>query len=185
MIIFLKANNMYRFIQSFFIAMLIVTGVAHSQNVGIGTDNPSEKLEVNGNLKTNGVILSNGGSQYDFLVKSTASGEVGYKKAYGAQAINYIICISGNWPSPNATTVSPFLGEIKMFAGSFAPQGWAFCHGQLLPINQNVSLFSLLGTTYGGNGQTSFALPDLRGATPVGSGVSPASYQWNLGQRTN
>ncbi|HEX2630126.1 MAG TPA: tail fiber protein [Chitinophagaceae bacterium] len=176
---------MYKFIQTTIASLLLTTIIAHSQNVGIGTDNPSEKLEVNGNVKTNGVILNNGGSQNDFLVKSNATGELGYKKAFGAQAINYIICINGNWPSPNAATVSPFLGEIKLFAGSFAPQGWALCQGQLLSISQNASLFSLLGTNYGGNGQSNFALPDLRGATPVGSGVSPASYQWVLGQRTN
>ena len=58
----------------------------------------------------------------------------------------------------------PFLAEIRIFAGSFAPRGWATCDGQLLPIAQNTALFSLLGTTYGGNGQTMFALPNLQGA---------------------
>jgi microcystin-dependent protein len=61
----------------------------------------------------------------------------------------------------------PFLGEIKMFSFDWAPQGWALCNGQFLPINQNQALFSLLGTTYGGNGQTTFALPNLRGRTPI------------------
>lgn len=61
----------------------------------------------------------------------------------------------------------PFLAEIRMFSFSFAPRGWALCNGQLLPINQNQALFSLLGTTYGGNGQTTFALPNLRGRTPL------------------
>ena len=67
----------------------------------------------------------------------------------------------------------PFLSEIRIFSFSFAPQGWAQCNGQLLPINQNQALFSLLGTTYGGNGQTNFALPDLRGRVPmhVGNGL--------------
>lgn len=66
----------------------------------------------------------------------------------------------------------PFLSEIRIMSFSFAPQGWAQCNGQLLPINQNQALFSLLGTTFGGNGQTTFALPDLRSRTPihVGSG---------------
>jgi microcystin-dependent protein len=66
----------------------------------------------------------------------------------------------------------PFLSEIRIMSFNFAPKGWAMCNGQLLPINQNQALFSLLGTTYGGNGQTTFALPDLRGQTPihVGSG---------------
>jgi microcystin-dependent protein len=66
----------------------------------------------------------------------------------------------------------PFLSEIRIFSFVFAPKGWALCNGQFLPINQNQALFSLLGTTYGGNGQTTFALPDLRGKVPihVGSG---------------
>jgi microcystin-dependent protein len=66
----------------------------------------------------------------------------------------------------------PFLSEIRIMSFNFAPKGWALCNGQLLPINQNQALFSLLGTTYGGNGQTTFALPDLRGSAPmhVGSG---------------
>jgi microcystin-dependent protein len=68
----------------------------------------------------------------------------------------------------------PFIGEIRAFGQAWAPQGWALCNGQLLSINQNQALFSLLGTTYGGNGQTTFALPDLRGRVPmhVGNGVT-------------
>lgn len=61
----------------------------------------------------------------------------------------------------------PFLGEIRMVTWNYPPKGWAFCNGQLLPINQNQALFSLLGTTYGGNGQTTFALPDLRDRVPL------------------
>jgi len=64
----------------------------------------------------------------------------------------------------------PFLGEIKMCSFNFAPKGWALCNGQFLPINQNQPLFALLGTMYGGNGQTTFALPDLRGRTPINFG---------------
>ena len=62
---------------------------------------------------------------------------------------------------------TPFLGEIKIISWNFAPQSWAFCNGQFLPINQNQALFSLLGTMYGGNGQTTFALPDLQGHVPI------------------
>src|SRR6478735_7991259 len=65
---------------------------------------------------------------------------------------------------------TPFLAEIKIISWNFAPQGWAFCNGQFLPINQNQALFSLLGTMYGGNGQTTFALPDLRGRVPTHRG---------------
>ena len=68
----------------------------------------------------------------------------------------------------------PFLSEIKMMSFSFPPKGWAFCNGQLMPINQNQALFSLLGTTYGGNGQTTFGLPNLQGKVPIhmGSGFT-------------
>ncbi len=82
----------------------------------------------------------------------------------------------------------PFLGEIKMFAGNFAPRNYAFCNGQLLPIQQNTALFSLLGTTYGGNGQTNFALPDLRGRAPIhqhqGPGLSSQVIGESLGQES-
>ena len=64
----------------------------------------------------------------------------------------------------------PFLSEIRLFSFNFPPKGWAFCNGQLLPINQNQALFSLLGTTYGGNGQTNFALPNLQGKLPLHEG---------------
>ena len=64
----------------------------------------------------------------------------------------------------------PYVGEIRMFAGNFAPAGWMFCEGQLLPISENETLFNLIGTTYGGDGQSTFALPDLRGRIPVHQG---------------
>jgi microcystin-dependent protein len=77
----------------------------------------------------------------------------------------------------------PFLGEIRLFPYNFAPRGWAFCAGQLMSISQNTALFSLLGTTYGGNGQTTFALPDLRGRRAVSSGQGPGLSFYNLGQQ--
>ena len=64
----------------------------------------------------------------------------------------------------------PYVGELRMFAGNFAPAGWMFCEGQLLPISENETLFQLIGTTYGGDGQTTFALPDLRGRIPLHMG---------------
>jgi microcystin-dependent protein len=69
----------------------------------------------------------------------------------------------------------PYVGEIRIFAGNFAPSGWAFCDGSLLPISENETLFQLIGTTYGGDGESTFALPDLRGRLPVHQGTSPAS----------
>ena len=75
----------------------------------------------------------------------------------------------------------PFLSEIRIMSFDFAPKGWAQCFGQLMPINQNQALFALLGTTYGGNGQTTFAPPDLRGRVPVGAGQAAAGSSYPLG----
>lgn len=80
--------------------------------------------------------------------------------------------------------MEPFIGQIMMFAGNFAPRGWAFCDGQLLPIAQNTALFSLIGTTYGGDGKTTFALPDLRGRVPLHQGDGPGLSPYRLGERT-
>ena len=77
----------------------------------------------------------------------------------------------------------PFLGQISMFGGNFAPRGWALCDGQLLAIAQNQALFSLLGTTYGGDGRTTFALPDLRGRVPMHPGNGPGLTPRSLGQK--
>jgi len=77
----------------------------------------------------------------------------------------------------------PFVGEIRMFAGNFAPRGWAFCDGQLLAINQNDALFSLFGTIYGGDGRTTFGLPDLRGRVPVHAGSGPGLSTVNIGHK--
>ena len=76
----------------------------------------------------------------------------------------------------------PFLGAISIFGGNFAPRGYALCDGQLMPINQNTALFSLLGTTYGGDGQTTFALPDLRGRTAIGQGQGPGLSSRTMGE---
>jgi microcystin-dependent protein len=85
--------------------------------------------------------------------------------------------------SNNLSAQDFYLGEIRMFAGNFAPQGWMKCEGQILSIAQNSALFSLLGTTYGGNGTTTFALPDLRGRAPIHSGQGPGLSVYSLGQQ--
>jgi microcystin-dependent protein len=77
----------------------------------------------------------------------------------------------------------PFVGEIRMFAGNFAPRGWAFCEGQLLAVSQNDALFSLLGTIYGGDGRTTFGLPDLRGRIPIHAGTGPGLSPRQLGAK--
>jgi microcystin-dependent protein len=78
--------------------------------------------------------------------------------------------------------MDPFVAEIRIFSFNFPPKGWAFCDGQILPISQNTALFSLLGTTYGGNGQSTFALPNLQGAAPIHAGQGPGLSLYDLGQ---
>ncbi|HLW53969.1 MAG TPA: tail fiber protein [Candidatus Angelobacter sp.] len=77
---------------------------------------------------------------------------------------------------------NPFVAEIRIFAGNFAPTGWAQCNGQLMPISQNTALFSLLGTTYGGDGKSNFALPDLQGSAPMQAGQGPGLSLRDLGE---
>jgi len=77
---------------------------------------------------------------------------------------------------------NPFLAEIRIFTGNFAPKGWALCNGQLMAISQNTALFSLLGTTYGGNGTSNFALPNLQSSVPIQQGQGPGLSLYDLGQ---
>jgi microcystin-dependent protein len=78
----------------------------------------------------------------------------------------------------------PFVATIQIFPFNFAPKGWAFCAGQILPLSQNTALFSLLGTTYGGDGKSNFALPNLNGLTPLGAGQGPGLSLYDLGEQT-
>ena len=96
--------------------------------------------------------------------------------------VNYIIALQGIFPSRSSIS-NPTIGEIMMFAGNFAPRSWALCDGQLLPISQNTALFSILGTTYGGDGRTTFALPDLRGRVALHPGTGPGLPSYSLGQK--
>ena len=80
--------------------------------------------------------------------------------------------------------MEPFIGQIQLFGFNFNPRGWAKCDGQLLPISQNTALFSLLGTTYGGDGRTTFALPDLRGRFPTSQGTGPGLSGRSIGQKS-
>jgi len=94
--------------------------------------------------------------------------------------LNYCIALEGIFPSRNSS--EPFLGEIQLYGFNFAPRGFATCDGQLLSIAQNTAVFALLGTYYGGNGQTTFALPDLRGRVPVHMGQGPGLTNRTLGE---
>ena len=78
---------------------------------------------------------------------------------------------------------NPYIGEIRIFAGSFAPAGWAFCNGQLMPISENDALFVVLGTTYGGDGQETFALPDLQGRLPIHMGTATNGITYQIGEK--
>lgn len=99
-------------------------------------------------------------------------------------ALHYIIAEQGIFPPRDGggSDEEPLLGQIQLFAGNFAPGGWAFCEGQTLSISQNTALFSLLGTTYGGDGRTTFALPNLDGRLAVDAGQGPGLSPWDLGQ---
>ncbi len=100
-----------------------------------------------------------------------------------SSVLNYIIATQGIFPSQSSESIDePVIGQVALFAGNFAPSGWAFTNGQLLSIAQNTALFSILGTTYGGNGQTDFALPDLRGRDIIGAGQGPGLDNYFLGE---
>jgi microcystin-dependent protein len=112
-----------------------------------------------------------------------------------SMGLNYIIALEGIYPTGNESlggatlepavfSALPFIGEIELWAGDFAPRGWALANGQLLLIAQNTALFSLLGTTYGGDGRTTFALPDLRGRVVIGMGQGPGLTNRPLGQKS-
>jgi Phage Tail Collar Domain len=168
---------------SFFILCFILFICrAWSQNVGVGTTTPTEKLDVDGKIKMTGLAITTGGSPYDFLQKNSASGQVGFKKGHGGLAIHYIICVQGcSVPSATMQVQGPYLSEIRVFVGDFSPPGWMFCEGQVLLKSEYEPLFPLLLGTYGGNGTTTFGLPDLRSAVPVGSGTSTVGNTWTRG----
>jgi microcystin-dependent protein len=160
-----------------------------SAAVGIGTVSPATRLDVVGTTSTTNLSLTGtgNGNTNDFLIKSNATGLVAARKGHGALALNYIICTSGIFVGPNTSSNIDFawIGEVKLFAGNYAPPGWAFCNGQTLNIADNTALFAIIGTYYGGNGVTSFALPDLRGAAPVAFGTpSGGGNTWSQGERT-
>ncbi len=102
----------------------------------------------------------------------------------GLAAVATIMTLAGMAAAPAAAQQDCMLAEVKLFAGNFAPRNWAFTNGQIISINQNQSLYSLLGTTYGGDGRTTFALPDLRGRTPIGVGQGSGLSNRQLGEKT-
>ncbi len=97
--------------------------------------------------------------------------------------LNYMLCTEGIFPTPDGA-VPPFIGEVRLFAGNTAPNGWVFCQGQLLDISNNMALFDLIGTTYGGDGTTNFALPDMRSRTFNATGSGPGTTSYLLAGRS-
>lgn len=131
---------------------------------------------------TAGNLLTYDGTNWiakDVLVGPTGGGQpISIRSPY--LGISYCIALQGIFPSRNGSDT--YIAEIMLFGGNFEPKGYAFCNGQLLSIAQNTALFSLLGTTYGGDGRTTFALPDLRGRTPVHVGQGTGLSNIDLGE---
>lgn len=114
----------------------------------------------------------------DFLARTAAALGAGLLAFAGRPALP-----GGDEARAATTGMDPFIGEIMLFAGNYAPNGYAFCDGQLLPISTNTALFSILGTMYGGNGITTFGLPDLRGRVPIHAGAGPGLPVYSLGEK--
>lgn len=136
--------------------------------------NPHGNLVLEKNISARQITLKGGTPGAGKVLTSDANGLASWQSLPGSTAsfsdsessasINYIIAIKGPSPTGDGGDLQgTFLGEVKMFAGKFAPSGWAFCHGQILPVDKNKALFNFLGTSYGGDGTTTFALPNLRG----------------------
>ena len=117
------------------------------------------------------------------LLTGVTGGNQPFSTIQPSLGLNYVIATDGVFPSEGSGgAANTFLGQVGLFAGNFAPAGWAFTNGQLLPISENQALFALLGTSYGGDGQTSFALPDLEGRAVVGTGTGLGLGSWSLGE---
>lgn len=118
----------------------------------------------------------------NWVAKQPVNQTTGLSTLQPYTVVNFIIALYGIYPSRSSIS-DPTIAEITMFGGNFAPRNWAFCDGQLLSISQNTALFSLLGTTYGGDGRTTFALPDLRGRVPMHAGHGPGLTPRIIGEK--
>lgn len=148
---------------------------------GIAPVSIDETYQIGLNPATAGYILKSTGSGWVAGPPNPTSSAV-LNNMQPSLGINYIIALVGVFPS-RSSIYDPTIAEIMMFGGNFAPRNWAFCNGLLLPISSYSALFSILGTAYGGDGITTFALPDLRGRVPVQPGTGPGLSTRNLGQQ--
>jgi len=157
-------------------ALSVQTGASTALGGQYGVQN--QTLTVN-QLPAHDHTLSGGGAT------GVTGGSQPFDNRQPSLGLNYLIALQGIFPSRDGggvpTDGTPLLGQVSLFAGNFAPSGFALAQGQLLPINQNQALFSLLGTTYGGNGINTFALPDLRDRTVIGAGQGPGLSDAILG----
>lgn len=172
--------------------------LGNGANVGIGTTAPISKLHVQGDVNLLGnVRIANGTEGNGKRLVSDATGMANwvslsphttYKDIRDAYlTVNFLICLDGYYPPHgggpgSGGAITPYTGQIIMFAGNYEPPGWAFCDGQILTISSNPALYSILGTMYGGNGITTFALPDMRSRNPVHEGTGPGQLPYFLGQ---
>jgi microcystin-dependent protein len=158
--------------------------IQYTATAGIVIDNTqgSETIGLNPASAMNDVLSWNGDNWIATPPSNIINVSATTREASSTQpslGLNYIIATQGLFPSRNGA--EPFIAEITLFAGNFAPRGYALCQGQLLAISQNTALFSLVGTLYGGDGRTTFGLPDLRGRVPVGVGTGPGLTNWREG----
>ncbi len=160
----------------------------YAVNSGDGGSDYTGQAPINVNNTTMTIGLNAGASAGDLMSwdgtnwVATQPEDLNMNNMQPYLCINYIIALQGIYPSRNSA--EPFIAEIIMFAGNFAPRGWAFCDGQLLSISSYSALFSLVGTTYGGDGRTTFGLPDLRGRVPVHPGSGPGLTSRTLGEKS-
>ena len=152
--------------------------IQYSGIAPISVDNTAGTIGLNAATDA-GDLLSWDGNNW--VATKPEDAVAGLDKMQPFLGINYQIALQGQFPSRNAA--EPFIGEIMLTGWNFAARGWAHCNGQLLSINANTALFSLLGTTFGGDGRTTFGLPDLRGRVPVHFGNGPGLSNVFLGEK--
>ncbi len=150
------------------------THVAQATTVAATTNTPTNTVMLAQSTAAN--LYASGASNLVAMAANAVSNVGGSQAHLNMQpflTLSFCIALPGHLPEPELRRepmAQPYVGEIRMFAGNFAPAGWMFCEGQLLPISENETLFQLIGTTYGGDGQSTFALPDLRGRIPIHQG---------------
>ncbi len=144
----------------------------------VNVDNESNTIGLNA-ATTAGDLMTWDGNNWIAKAPETQHFSLSNMQPY--LGIHHCIALVGVYPSRNGS--EPFVAEIMLFAGNFAPRGWALCDGQLLPIAQNQALFSLVGTTYGGDGRTTLGLPDLRGRVALHPGQGPGLTSRRLGEK--